>query len=399
MRSNNTMKKLQMVALLLMFAIAGVLLGTMMDTGAVNPASAEIATPPSLESLAATPLDSLFKAPYELASQSIVGVELTTSMTVRNGRVYTDTQTVGSGVVLSDDGYVVTNYHVVTAGRSEVVDSIRVVFDNEKYDAEYIAGDEATDIAVLKADGLKAPAARIGNSDEISVGDWTLVIGNPLGEEALVNTLTVGVVSGQDRDMTRTDRRTGKTVGTKMIQTNAAVNAGNSGGGMFNVRGELIGITSMKFSSNSMFSMASIEGIGLAIPANTVVDVVNELIQFGEIKEQPSPRMGVQIQDFPSDANEPTKDALPASVWIRDVEKNSPAEEAGLQVDDLILYADGVRVKTSRELQDAVAKHTVGEFVEIQVYRVPGMRNIRADEDIPEGEYITFSVELKILDE
>lgn len=396
---SNTVSKIKMVALLLAFAMAGVLLGTMLHTGSVSPASAEIASPPSLESLASTPLESPFKAPYEQASQSIVGIELTKSMTVRNGRVYTDTQAVGSGVVISDDGYVVTNYHVVTAGGSQMIDSICVTYGDKKYNAQYVAGDESTDIAVLKVDGLNAPAAKIGNSDEMSVGDWALVIGNPLGQEALVNTLTVGVISGQNRDMTRTNRTTGKTMGTKMLQTNAQINSGSSGGGMFNIRGELIGITSMKYASVSAYSTSLVEGLGLAIPVNTVIEVVNELIEFGEVKEQPQPRMGVQITDFPSDAEEPTKDSMPASVWVREVEANSPAEAAGLKKDDLIMYADGTRVKTAQELVDIVSKHALDDVVELQVYRIPDMRNIAEDQDIPEGETLTFSVELKILDE
>ena len=388
------MKKI--VALIVSIALVGAVFGISAGIEAVVPVSAEVAAP-AAEAMDQVPLESPFKAPYELASQSIVGVELTTQSFVRNGRIVSDRATVGTGVVV-EDGYVVTNYHVVTAGGNRMIDNINIIHGEDKYKAEFIAGDEATDIAVLKVEKLDAPAVKIGDSDEVSVGDWALVIGNPLGSEALINTLTIGVISGQNRDMTSTDRRTGKKVGTTMLQTNAAVNEGNSGGGLFNIRGELVGITSMKLSSNGYMGRASIEGIGLAIPSNIVKEVVDELIEYGEVKEKPTVRMGVQIRDFPSQAEEPTKDEIPASIWVVGVEKDSPAEAAGMLVDDFIMYADGERVKTSEELQARVQKHEEGETIEIQVYRIPNLLSVKEDEALPEGEYITFNVELKVLD-
>lgn len=387
------------IALLTAVAVLGISIGVALGNQPSSEGSATAESYAQLTSMASTSteLESPFKAVYQDASQSVVGIRLTTQTRVYNGRITSNTSFVGSGVVISDDGYVVTNYHVVSAGTSTVASEISVVYGEKEYPAEYIAGDEDSDIAVLKVDGLNAPAAKIGNSDELTVGDWALVIGNPLGEE-FANTLTVGVISGLQRDMTSTDRN-GNITGTEMIQTNAAINSGNSGGGLFNIRGELVGITSMKLSNNGFYGMASIEGIGFAVPINTVANIVDDLIEYGKVREPVYPRIGVGIYTVNSPSDEPTSEYLPRSIWVSSVEKGSPADEAGIQVDDLIMEADGERVRTSEELQAIVRSHEAGETVEITVYRIPGGIPKTDDKDIPEGEYLTLEVELKILDE
>jgi len=364
-----------------------------------------LAAPPAptftaLTTLASTSadLESPFKAVYDEASQSIVGIKLTTQLTTQRGRISQDTAYVGSGVVVSDEGHVVTNYHVVTALRGAVATDITVVHGDDEYIAKYIAGDEATDVAVLQVKGLRAPAARLGNSDEISIGDWALVIGNPLGE-TFVNTLTVGVISGKNRDMTTTNRQTGKRTGTEMIQTNAQVNSGNSGGGLFNIRGELVGITSMKLSTPGFYSGASIEGFGFAIPVNTVTEIMDDLIAYGEVRAPAKPRIGIEVEPVQDGSDEPSKETLPSSIWVRGVEDGSPAERAGIQVDDLIYRADGKRVKEIQDLLDVIQSHAVGETVEIEVYRISGVRSVMADQEIPECEYITIAVDVQILDD
>lgn len=385
MRKNNFKKLYALV-------LAVLLLGS-----AVPVASANLT---ALTALAATSaeLESPFKAVYEEVSQSIVGIKLTTQLTTQRGRIASDAAYVGSGVVISDDGYIVTNYHVVTAIRGAVASEIAVVHGENEYIAKYIAGDEGSDIAVLQVKDFPAPAARLGNSNEISIGDWALVVGNPLGE-AFANTLTVGVISGKNRDMTSTDRRTGQRTGTEMIQTNAQVNSGNSGGGLFNIRGELVGITSMKLSSPGFYGGASIEGFGFAIPINAVTETVDDLIAFGEIREPSKPRIGVTVEPVQDGSDEPTKETLPSSIWVREVEADSPAERAGIQVDDLIYKADGKRVKEVSDLLAIIQSHDIGEAVEIEVYRIPNIRSIKIDEDIPDGEFITFVVDVQILDE
>ncbi len=385
----------KILAVTLAVALLGTCIGLAVSDSLLHPraATAESLSALVAQASVASDLDSPFKAVYAEASQSVVGIKLTSQLQVRDGRILNNSSFVGSGVVISADGSVVTNYHVVTAGGSKVAEGISVIYNDEEYTAEYVAGDAESDIAVLKVDGLDAPAAKIGNSDELSVGDWALVIGTPI-DESFSNTLTVGVISGVNRDMSALERSS-KATSVEMIQTSAAINNGNSGGGLFNIRGELVGITSMKLSSSGYSSMASIEGMGLAIPINTVSKIADDLIAHGSVQY---PRMGVTISDLPSDSDEPTKDSLPKSILVRSVEKGSPAEAAGLQVDDLIMKADGKRVTTSTELQSILRSHAIGETIELEVYRIPGVRTVKADEPIPDGEYITLTVEVKIID-
>lgn len=341
-------------------------------------------------------LDSPFKAVYNEASQSVVGIQLNLQRGVVNGRIFNNSSFVGSGVVIKD-GVVLTNYHVVTSGGSEVMGDISVVYDGEEYSTTYLAGDAASDIAVLEVEGLPAPAAKIGNSEELSVGDWALVIGNPLGE-TFANTLTVGVISGVNRSISSRNPSTGAAQETTMIQTDAAINSGNSGGGLFNIRGELVGITSMKLSGRTSLNSAYIEGFGFAIPINEVAKVADDLIDYGEVKveDEKYPRIGVTIQTLESESDEPTGEFMPSSVWVRQVEKDAPADLAGIRVDDLIVEADGTRVKTTAELSDIVRSHEDGDIMQIKVYRYPSLRSITMEDDLPEGEYITFDVQVTV---
>lgn len=384
----------KILSITLAVALIGACIGVALSDSLLHPhaATAESLTSLVAQASTASQLESPFKTVYAEASQSVVGIKLSSQLQVLDGRIVDNAQFVGSGVVISADGMVVTNYHVVTAGRNQVAESMTVVYNNEEYSAEYVAGDEDADIAVLKVKDLNAPAAKIGNSDELSVGDWALVIGNPI-DESFVNTLTVGVISGKNRDMSVLEGRGGNT--TPMIQTNAAINNGNSGGGLFNVRGELVGITSMKLSSQGYYGVASIEGIGLAIPINTVSKIADDLIEHGSVRY---PRMGVTISDISSPSKEPGPDQLPASVWIRNVEEGSPAEVAGLHTDDLIMKADGKRITTGAELQSILRSHQIGETIELEIYRIPGVRSIKTDQPIPDGETITVQVEVKVID-
>ena len=330
-------------------------------------------------------LESPFKAAYEKASQSVVGIKISTGTSIANGRISSQTAFVGSGVVVSDDSYVVTNNHVI-----ESADSIYVVVGEEEYPAELVATDADSDVAVLLCKDLNVTPATLGNSDELSVGDWVLVIGNPLGE-TFANTLTTGVISGLGRDVSTAGANTSV---NNFIQTNAQINSGNSGGGLFNIAGELVGITSMKLSNNGYYGSAAIEGIGFAIPINTVKDVADDLIEYGE---RQYPAIGVTVAPIDSNTEEPTKDSLPKSIWVRSVEKNSPAAEAGIQANDLIVKADGKRISTVSELQSIIRGHEIGETVEITVYRIPNLTQIKVNEDIPDGEYLTFDVEVKVI--
>ncbi len=390
MNEKKQTKRMKALALTMAVALLGVVFGVAlsMNLSASENASAESFSAMTLAASTSSELDSPFKSVYQQASESVVGIKLTTQTRVYGGRISTDTVYVGSGVAIGD-GYVVTNYHVATAAGTQNTDGIIVVYGDAEYPATYIAGDEDTDIAVLKVDNLPAPAAVLGNSDELSIGDWALVIGNPLGE-AFANTLTIGVISGQDRDLSRAVSN--MSISTSMIQTNAQINSGNSGGGLFNIRGELVGITSVKVTSGS-YSSNSVEGIGFAIPINTVTGVIDELIAHGKVL---SPRLGVTIQQIQG-SDEPTAKSLPSSLWVRQVEKNSPAEAAGIQVDDLIYAADDQRITSTTDLQKVLKSHEIGDLIEIVVYRVPNVR-LDPDQDLPEGEFVTLEVEVKIID-
>lgn len=255
-----------------------------------------------------------------------------------------------------------------------------------------MAGDLDSDIAVLRVRETKLPPAKLGNSDALTVGDWALVVGNPLGER-FASTLTVGVISGLGRDLSNVDST--PTGAANMIQTNAAINAGNSGGGLFNIAGELVGLTSMKLSNNGYSGYASIEGIGLAIPINSVKRIVNDLVTHGRVLY---PRIGVSMREINSPSMEPTSDVLPKSIWITEVEKNSPADVAGIRVDDLIVEVDGKRVTTSSEVRSAIRAHEAGDIAIITVYRIPGLTEIKVEEKIPAGEFLSFHVEIKVLE-
>lgn len=333
-------------------------------------------------------LQSPFKSVYEAVSPSIVGIEISTRASVFGGRITQSTDYAGSGVVISEDGYVVTNYHVVDGA-----ESIYIVQGEKSFRAKYVAGDASADVAVLLVEGQKLVPAKAGDSDALTVGDWALVIGNPLGEQ-FANTLTVGVISGLGRDLSEDGRRSAGA--TNLIQTNAAINAGNSGGGLFNIAGELVGITSMKLSNNGYYGYASIEGIGLAIPMNTVKEIVGELIAYGKVRY---PRIGITMRDINSPSMEPTAEMLPRSAWVTEVEQGSPADTAGIRVDDLILEVDGTRVTSSFEVQNAVRALKVGDTVRMTLYRIPGLTRITVDEPIPEGERITVQVVIGSMDE
>ena len=385
-------KKGRIIAMAMAFVMVGVLGGIALTANFLPHADASAEDIVSLleatEASTAEELESPFKAVYEQVSASVVGIEVSTQMQIVNGRIENNTAFVGSGVVISDDGYVLTNHHVI-----EGAVNVYVISGDQEIAAEVVESDEATDVAVLKAEGLDAPAAKIGDSNALSVGDWALVVGNPLGEE-YANTLTVGVISGLNREVSsRTSD--GRQTTTTMIQTNAAINSGNSGGGLFNINGELVGITSMKLSNNGYLGTAAIEGIGFAIPVNTVADVASDLITYGEVQ---TPRLGVTVQEILSDYDEPTEDSLPRGLLVINVEADSPASEAGIQPYDVIVRADGERIESVDDLSSILQSHEIGEFIEVTVYRIEGLRSSSAVLDYSQGEEITMSVEVRVID-
>ncbi len=308
----------------------------------------------------------------------------------------------GSGVVVAK-GYVLTNYHVV-----EDATMLEVTTDDKVYPAQLMGTDESKDIAVLYVDGLDLEPVVLGDSDKLQVGDWAICIGNPL---SFTGTTTVGVISALNRSVSgnATDAYGKRTTNT-MIQTDAAINAGNSGGGMFNVAGELVGIPSMKY-TGSAYSAASVEGIGMAIPINEAKDLINDVLNGkGNVQSTPSdtgavsssskPRLGVTVQNMNTGNYAVSNGLLPVGAYVAAVEEKSPAEVGGVQVGDIIVDVDGNVIKSITDLTNYLAGKQEGDVVTVKVYRVDGgLNNVEDYQNMPEGQYMDLTVTLAILDD
>lgn len=287
-------------------------------------------------------------------------------------------QSTGSGVVVTTQGHVVTNYHVV-----EGASDVQVLWQGQYLRAEIVGVDELTDLAVLRVlEDVTLPAVRMGNAQDVRVGDWAIVIGNPLGQQ-FADTVTVGVISALNRELE------GSSI-VKMIQTDAAINSGNSGGGMFNTRGELIGIPSLKFSSSGRRNMASIEGIAMAIPMDVAAPVVNSIIQYGKVTR---PKLGISVITLRG-SEEPAEGMIPAGVYVSAVSEGSAAQMAGIQTEDIIIRVDGERVLMHTDLTSKIAMKQPGEQVVLTVYRIPRLGELTVQDRIPKGEELEFTVEL-----
>lgn len=317
-------------------------------------------------------------------------------------------QGTGSGVVVAK-GYVLTNYHVV-----ENASMLEVTSGDNTYSAAVAGYDESLDLAVLKVEDLPLEPVVLGDSDALKVGDWAICIGNPLD---FTGTTTVGVISALNREITSksTDAYGRKTNNVnRMIQTDAAINAGNSGGGMFNVAGELVGVPSMKY-TGSYYSAATVEGIGMAIPINAAKPLIEEVLSgktvsngtsadsskdSGSVAPEARPRMGVKVQTISaSNSGAVAAGALPTGAYISEVEKDSPAEKAGLQVKDIVVEVDGTIVSSSQEMVNAMASKKAGDTVEIKYFRMEGDESKWESYDDIQGDYHTVTVELAMLDE
>ena len=287
---------------------------------------------------------------YAANVNSTVGI--TTSITTNYFGYQTTGAAAGSGFILTADGYILTNYHVV-----ESSDSIKVTtYDGTSYDAQLIGYDESNDIAVLKIDATDLTPVVLGDSDTLNVGDSVVAIGNPLGE--LTFSLTTGVVSALDRPVTFS---TGSTM--NLIQTDCAINSGNSGGALFNLYGEVIGITNAKYSSSSASSEASIDNIGFAIPIDQVRSIFESIITNGYIVK---PYIGVTVSDV---STESQSYGLPQGAAVRSVTENGPAAEAGLQENDIITTVNGEAITGSNDLVKLVKAASAGDTLELTVYR------------------------------
>ena len=262
-----------------------------------------------------------------------------------------DKASIGTGVILTEDGYIVTNAHVIADGQSVLV----ALADARQYEAELVGFDSAEDLAVLKAvDAEDLPTAVLGDSDECWVGDTVYAIGNPLGVE-LRGTLTQGIISAIDRRVTMD----GKAM--TMLQTTAALNNGNSGGPLINEYGQVIGINTMKMSNSiADAEAATVEGLGFAVPTGRAVTVINDILATGAFHGIPSIGVYVAEEQQPDGTYRPVIDS---------VTENFGAEAAGLQRGDVILSADGTAVYSNYDLLRARRAHIVGETITLTVQR------------------------------
>ena len=285
---------------------------------------------------------------YAQNVQSTVGI--TTTITVNYWGYRTNQAAAGSGFIITADGYILTNYHVIEDSNKVTV----TMFDDTEYEAKVIGYDESNDIAIIKIEAEGLTPVVLGNSDEINVGDDVVAIGNPLGE--LTFSLTKGVVSAIDRDVTFSDGVT-----MKLIQTDCSINSGNSGGALFNMYGEVIGITNAKYSGSS--SEASVDNIGFAIPISKVYSIVESIIEKGYISK---PYIGVSVLTVDENS---TSYGIPAGAGVKEVTKDGPADKAGLMVNDFITAVIGEEISKSDELVAIVAESKVGDELEFSIYR------------------------------
>ncbi|MBQ8834850.1 MAG: trypsin-like peptidase domain-containing protein [Oscillospiraceae bacterium] len=285
---------------------------------------------------------------YAANVNSTVGI--TTSITTNYWGFQTTSAASGSGFIISSDGYILTNYHVIEGANSITVS----LYDGTSYDAALIGYDESNDIAVLKVEAENLTPVILGDSDNLNVGDSVVAIGNPLGE--LTFSLTAGLVSAMDREVTLSS-----SVTMNLIQTDCAINSGNSGGALFNLYGEVIGVTNAKYSSTSS-SVASIDNIGFAIPINSIRSIVESIIEKGYISK---PYIGIGVLDVSAETQ---MYGVPAGIAVQSVMDGAPAAEAGLQVGDVITAVNGTAL-TSDELVDMVGASSVGDTLELSIYR------------------------------
>ena len=315
---------------------------------------------------------------YAMNAASVVSV----NVSVRNA--YGEGTSSGSGFILTSDGYVVTNYHVVEDGTAI---SITLV-NGDTLDAKLVGYDATNDVAVLKVEAQGLPAVTLGSSSAMNVGDMVVAIGNPLGE--LNSTQTVGFICGKDREIT-----TGGTI-INMLQTDAAINPGNSGGPLFNMAGQVIGITTAKYSGTTS-SGASIEGIGFAIPIDDVMGIIGDLQTYGYVT---GPYLGIMVQNV--DATVSQIYGI-SGAYVIEVEPGFAAARAGMKVKDLIVALDGKEISSITDLTRGLRAYKAGDTVTITVIR-DGIRmdlvvtldekpvsttqpETPAPEDMPEGDY------------
>lgn len=292
---------------------------------------------------------------------SVVGIEVHYTVNSVFGGTGSATGS-GSGIIISSDGYILTNNHVVSNTDSSnsnafyqvsEANSVKVYLygDNQTaYDAKIIGTDAETDLAIIKIEKDGLPAAELGNSDELKIGEWVMAIGNPLG---LSSSISTGVVSAVNREVTDSDG-----IKYTLIQTDAAINEGNSGGALVNSKGQVIGINFMKISS------VGVEGISFAIPITPAIDVSNELIQYNKVRR---PYLGITGSTVTEQISKMYNLAI--GVYVQSVDTFAKAGTSGLKGGDVITQIDGKEIKTMDELTEYIKSKNIGDTVTLKINR------------------------------
>jgi Do/DeqQ family serine protease len=262
----------------------------------------------------------------------------------------------GSGVIISEDGYIVTNNHVIDGA-----DNIEVVLNNNKksFNAKVIGTDPSTDLAVLKIEAKKLPNIKVGNSEDLRIGEWVVAVGNPFN---LTSTVTAGIVSAKGRNINIVNNQFPI---ESFIQTDAAINPGNSGGALVNASGELVGINTAIVSKTGSYN-----GYGFAIPSNIVAKIVKDLIEFNEVQRAFT---GMQVRDIDGNLSEKLK--LNDGVYVNVLQENSPAEKAGIKESDVIISVKGKKVASKAEFDEQIAYRRPGDKVQVTVLRKGAEKN------------------------
>ena len=300
---------------------------------------------------------------YEQNVNSTVGITISGETSSRYGYGYTY-QASGSGFIITSDGYILTNYHVISGSKSVTV----ATYDHNTYDAKVIGYDASNDIAVIKIDAENLKPVTLGDSDTLRVGESVYAIGNPLGE--LTFSLTGGIVSALSRNV-----QTEAGTSMSLIQTDCAINSGNSGGALFNTRGEVIGITNAKYSSSGMGSEAEIDNIGFAIPINSVKRIVTSIIENGYVLK---PYIGITVSPLSEETANIT--GIKAGAVVQDVTEDAPADKAGLKSHDVIVKVGDTDINDSNDLVQVISKSDPGDVLTFHIYR--------------QGQEITLDVEI-----
>lgn len=294
---------------------------------------------------------------------SIVGISVEYPISTLFSKVVSTAKAEGSGVIISKDGYILTNNHVISTNSSSS-DSFYAVGEASKitvslynddtvYEAKVIGTDEQTDLAVIKIEKDGLTAAELGDSDSLQVAEWCMAIGNPLG---MKSSITTGSISALNREITDSD---GKSF--TLIQTDTAINSGNSGGALVNSKGQVIGINTLKASGTG------VEGLGFAIPINSTKSIYSDLITYNKVKRPYIGIVGMDITDSIIKQNPSAH--LVIGAYIRSIENFSPAEKAGLKVGDVIIKVDGKEIKTMNELNAIKETHAIGDTLTLTISR------------------------------